>query len=102
MARPTRTRDRAASGRVTASIDALKNIAELINSGGQISIGQLPPVRCAAVANDDDNCLAMLQRQPGESLQDLFVRLDTAIAIAWNEARFIDEINPPLTPSRRP
>jgi hypothetical protein len=102
MARPTRTPDRAAPGRVTASIDALKNIAELINSGGQISVGQLPPVRCAAVANDDDNCLAMLQRRPGESLHDLLLRLDAAIAIAWNEARFIDEINPPSTPSRRP
>jgi hypothetical protein len=102
MARPTRTRDRAAPGRVTASIDALKNIAELINSGGQISVGQLPPVRCAAVANDEDNCLAMLQRQPGESLRDLLMRLDAAIATAWSEGRFIDEINPPIHASRRP
>ena len=72
----------------------------LIDSGGQISIGQLPPVPCAAVANDDYNCLAMLQRRPGESLHDLLLRLDAAIAIAWNDERFIDEINTPLTPSR--
>jgi hypothetical protein len=102
MARPTRTRDRAAPGRVTASINALENIAALINSGGQISVGQLPPIRCAAVANDDDNCLAMLQRRSGESLHDLLVRLDAAIAIAWSENRFIDEINPPTPASRRP
>ena len=102
MARPTRTRNRAAPGRVAASIDELKNITALIDSGGQISVGQLPPIRCAAVANDDDNCLAMLQRRSGENLHDLLLRLDAAIAIAWNEERFIDEINTPSNSSRRP
>ena len=57
--------------------------------------------RCCS-ANDDHNCLAMLQRRQGESLRDLLVRLDAAIAIAWNEERFIDEINPPNPVSRRP
>ena len=95
MARPTRTRKRASSGRVTTSVDALKNIATLIDGGGQINVGALPPISCAAIANDDDTCLAMLQRRPRETLHDLLVRLDAAIAIAWNEERFIDEINPP-------
>jgi len=99
MARPTRTSDRAAPGSVSASIDALKNITELIDSGGQISLGELPPVRCAAVASDDNNALAMLQRRTGESLHELLVRLDAAIALACNEQIFTDEINPP-TPSR--
>ena len=102
MARPTRTSDRAAPGSVSASIDALKNITELIDSGGQISLGELPPVRCAAVASDDNNALAMLQRRPGESLHELLVRLDAAIATAWSEERFIDEINPLIPASRRP
>ncbi len=102
MARAPRSRNRAAPSSVTTSVDALKNIAALIDSGGQISIGKLSPIRCAAVANDDDQCLAMLQRRPGETLQDLLVRLDAAIDIAWNEERFIDEINPPVVPSRRP
>ena len=81
--------------------DALANIAALIDDGGQITIGQLNPIECAAIANDDHNCLAMLQRRPEESLRDLLVRLDAAIATAWNEEIVIDEINPPL-PSRRP
>ena len=102
MARRTRTCDRAAPRGVSASSEALENIAELINSGGQISIGQIPPIPCAAIANDDHNCLAMLQRRQGESLHDLLVRLDAAIAIAWNEERFIDEINTPNPVSRRP
>lgn len=100
MARSTRTGTRAAPGSVSAPIDALRNITDLIDSGGQVSLGQLPPVRCAAVANDDHNCLAMLQRRPGETLHELLVRLDAAIALAWNEERFIDEINTPSPRSR--
>lgn len=80
--------------------DALANIAALIDEGGQITIGQLYPIKCAAIANDDHNCLAMLQRRPDESLRDLLLRLDAAIATACNEQIPIDEINPPL-PSRR-
>jgi len=102
MARPTRTRARAAPGRVTAAAEALKNIAELIDNGGQISIGQIAPIPCAAIANDDHTCLAMLQRRQGESLRDLLIRLDSAIGTAWSEERFIDEINPPQAVSRRP
>jgi len=86
---------------VSPSGDALANIAALIDEGGQITIGRLDPIACAAIANKTDyDCLAMLQRRPDESLRDLLVRLDAAIATAWNEAIVIDEINPPL-PSRR-
>ena len=102
MARRTRTRERAAPRGVSTPDDALENIDELVSSGGQISVGQIPPIPCAAIANDDHNCLAMLQRRQGESLRDLLMRLDAAIAIAWNEERFIDEINPPNPVSRRP
>ncbi len=102
MARRTRTRERAALRGVNTSSDALENIDELISSGGQISLGQMSPIPCAAIANDEHNCLAMLQRRNGESLRDLLVRLDAAIAIAWNEERFIDEINTPDPASKRP
>ncbi|MEI6722215.1 MAG: hypothetical protein WCO67_15735 [Betaproteobacteria bacterium] len=102
MARRTRIRERAALRGVNTSSDALENIDELISSGGQISLGQMSPIPCAAIANDEHNCLAMLQRRNGESLRDLLVRLDAAIAIAWNEERFIDEINSPNSVSRRP
>lgn len=102
MARRTGVPDRAAPGRLSASIDALENIVALIDSGGQISLGELPPIPCAAVASDDNNCLAMLKRRSGESLHDLLIRLDAAIALACNEQEFTDEINPPSTRSRRP
>jgi hypothetical protein len=101
MARRPATGDRIALGRVSPSLNDLQNIAELIDNGGQISIGGLDPIPCAAVANDDHQALAMLQRRPGESLHQLLVRLDSAIGIAWNEERLIDEINPPPAKSRR-
>ena len=71
----------------------LANIAALIKYGGQITIGALHPVECAAIANDEDNCLAMLSRTSGETLPQLLERLDSAIARAWETEEFTDEIN---------
>jgi hypothetical protein len=65
----------------------------LIDNGGQITIGALRPVDCAAVANDEDCCLAMLRRKPGETLEHLLHRLDAAIERAWATEELIDEIN---------
>ncbi len=102
MARRTPALARAASRSVAdCSGNGLKNIAALIESGGQVSIGKLWPIACAAVANDDHNCLAMLQRRPGESLHELLARLDAAIVNAWNGDCCIDEINPPSRTARR-
>jgi hypothetical protein len=78
----------------SAVAPSLENIAELIDNGGQISIGRLAPIECAAVANDEHDCLAMLKRRPGETLQQLLERLDAAIALASDGETFIDEINP--------
>lgn len=77
------------------------NIAALIESGGEITIGALYPITCAAVASDDSRCLAMLQRRPGETLQRLLERLDAAIDLAWTTDEFTDEINPPPAPTKR-
>ena len=46
-----------------------------------------------AVANDEDQCYAMLQRRPGETLQQLLERLDAAIDTAITTEEMIDEIN---------
>ena len=48
-----------------------------------------------SVANDDDNCLAMPVRRHGETLAQLLTRIDLAIAKAFTEDIFTDEINPP-------
>lgn len=96
MERPKRSRRGAAPGGVAAPGEApLANIAALIDDGGQITIGALRPIKCAAIANDDHHCLAMLQRQPGETLQQLLERLDAAIERAITTEQTIDEINSP-------
>lgn len=82
----------------------LPNIAELVDSEGQITIGALYPLRCVAIANDGHNSLAMLVRRDGETLTQLLIRLDAAIALAYDEDMFTDEVNAPpprQIPSRR-
>jgi hypothetical protein len=70
----------------------LQRIADFIEDG-QITLGQMDPVGCVAIANDGHNCLAMLVRNDGETLAQLLARLDQAIAKAIDEDIFTDEIN---------
>ncbi|HSA85939.1 MAG TPA: hypothetical protein VLE46_07140 [Nitrospira sp.] len=70
-----------------------KNIDALVKAGGEVTIGRIGPVPCAATAADEDQSLAMLMRRPGESLEKLLDRLDRAIVKAWDEEEYIDEIN---------
>ncbi len=71
----------------------LKNIEELIDNEGEITIGRIGPVCCGASASDEANCLAMLARRSGESFEALLIRLDAAIEAAIEHEIFADEIN---------
>ena len=82
--------------------EAFANIEFLIDGNGDITIGAVGPVRCAATAADEDQCLAMLVRRPGESLSELLQRLDAAIADAYENNVFVDEINAPLPRGSKP
>jgi hypothetical protein len=84
----------------TVVLDSLPNVSALIEAGGQISLGAVPPIDCAAVANDEHSCYAMLERRPKETLDQLMKRLDEAIASAWKTDVMVDEINPPAAPSK--
>jgi predicted RNase H-like HicB family nuclease len=91
----TRSLDEPSTGNdSTVDTLSLPNIAELIDYG-EITIGVVRPVGCVAVANDEDNCLAMLRRRQGETLAQLLTRLDQAIGKALADDIFTDEINPP-------
>ena len=81
---------------------AFENIEFLIDGNGDITIGAVGPVRCAATAADEDQCLAMLVRRPGESLSELLQRLDAAIADAYENNVFVDEINAPPPRGSKP
>lgn len=71
----------------------LKNIEELIDNEGEITIGRIGPVCCGASASDEASCLAMLARRSGESFEALLIRLDAAIEAAIEHEIFADEIN---------
>ncbi|MCJ7838021.1 MAG: hypothetical protein MUP61_02240 [Burkholderiales bacterium] len=86
------------------SLPDLPHIEQLVDGAGQITIGAIHPLRCVAIANDGHNSLAMLVRRDGETLTNLLIRLDAAIAKAYDEDKFTDEVNVPLsrqTPPRR-
>jgi hypothetical protein len=70
------------------------NLQSLIDDGGEITLGRVPRTKlCAVTASDEDQCLAMLQRREDESLVEMLDRLDAAVAYAWENDEFIDEIN---------
>jgi hypothetical protein len=78
-------------------ISDLKNIAALAEDGGEITLGRLDAIgKCAATAADDAQCLAMLVRRNGESLDALLQRLDAAIINAYENGIFTDEVNAPI------
>ncbi len=88
------TRDLSTSG--SEALPELPNIEQLVSDQGQITIGAIYPMRCVAIANDGHNSLAMLIRRDEETLTQLLTRLDAAIAKAYNENKFTDEVNVPL------
>jgi hypothetical protein len=69
------------------------HLQEFIDNGGQLSIGEIHPVTCAAVAADRDTMYAALVRRDGESLVDLLHRMDLALDKALSDEIFTDEIN---------
>jgi hypothetical protein len=97
MAGRCRTGHRDRSRRVTA--DTIEqnapwpHVQALINHGGNISIGQIYPIPCAAVASDEHNMLAALVQREGEGLVDLLNRLDAALDAAFTNEIYTDEIN---------
>jgi hypothetical protein len=75
-------------------ISGLNNIVALVEGGGRITLGHLDAIgKCTATATDDAQCLAMLVRRKSESLDALLQRLDAAIADAYENEHFTDEVN---------
>lgn len=71
----------------------MKNVEALIDDGGEITVGAIGLIECAATAADGHNTLAMLVRREGETLNALLKRLDNAIAKFYDDGTVIDEIN---------
>jgi hypothetical protein len=73
----------------------LAQLTAIVDGGGQFMIGTIKPVDGAAVAHDGKQTLAMLRRQPNETLEALLARLDHAVAVARHRGVRVDEINDP-------
>lgn len=73
----------------------MKNIEALIQNGGDITLGRLPPIDCAATAADGHNAIAMLVRRDGETLGALLKRLNRAIGTYYDSGETVDEVNGP-------
>ena len=81
-------------------VSSLPALEQFLAGEGQISIGTIGPIACAAVANDQHNMLAALVRRPDETLKQLLERLDRAVQLALEDEIFTDEINTPNNASR--
>jgi hypothetical protein len=64
-------------------------------ASSDITVGVIEPVGCVATATDGSICLAMLVRRDGETLHQLLLRLDLAVARAFVDDIFTDEVNLP-------
>lgn len=84
---------KAATTEVNPTAASLANIQGVIDSGGQIMVGTVAPIRDTAVAHDGRKTLVMLRRRPHEAIADLLGRLDVAIATAKATGSRVDEIN---------
>jgi hypothetical protein len=71
----------------------VKNIEALIADGGDITIGAIYSIECAATAADNHNTVAMLVRRESETLNALLKRLDKAIGKFYDNDEIVDEIN---------
>ena len=71
----------------------MKHIEALIDDGGEITVGDIHGVGCAASAADGRNTLAMLARRDGETLNALLKRLDRALGRYYDDGTVVDEVN---------
>ena len=78
-------------------ISALGNIQSFLdNTRGQITIGEIPPIRRAALAAQGKKARVALVSQEGETIAQLLQRLDTALGKAMDEDTVIDEVLPEI------
>jgi hypothetical protein len=71
----------------------MKNIHALVSDGGDITIGGIYPIKCAATAADSHNTVAAIVRRDGETLNALLKRLDKAVGRFYEHDEIIDDVN---------
>lgn len=65
----------------------------MLDEDGNISVGPIGPIACAAVASDKHVMYVALQRRREETLMQLLARLEKSLGPALDEDQYVDEIN---------
>ena len=86
--------------RRTASLAHLQ--AFLDDTRGQITLGEIPPIRRAALAAQGKKVRVALVGRDGETVAQLLERLDSALGKAMAEDAVIDEVLPEIKRRRSP
>ena len=76
--------------------------AFLDDTHGQITIGEIPPIRRAALAAQNKNARVSLVGRPNETVPELLQRLDTALADFIANGTVTDEVLPEIKRRRGP
>jgi hypothetical protein len=66
----------------------------VMSAGGQVTLGAVQPIGCAAIAHDGEHTRVALKRQNTENLMRFLLRLDEALVRALDNNTVVDEINP--------
>jgi hypothetical protein len=70
--------------------------AFLDETRGQITIGEIPPIRRAALAAEGKRVRVALVGRDGETLGQLLERLETALERVMTEGTVVDEVLPEI------
>ncbi len=70
--------------------------AFLDDTHGQITIGEIPPIRSAALAAQGKKVRVALVRRDNETVSELLLRLDAALAQALANDTSVDEVLPEI------
>jgi hypothetical protein len=70
--------------------------AFLDESRGQITVGEIPPIRSAALAAERKKVRVALVRRDKETVTELLLRLDTSLGKAIAEDTTFDEVLPEI------
>lgn len=83
--------------KLTSPNDPFKNIQAFVDgTRGQITIGEIPPIRSAALAAVGKKVRVALVRRDAETVSDFLLRLDAALGRAIQSDTVIDEVLPEI------
>ena len=86
-----------------ASVASFKHIqAFLDNTRGQITIGEIPPIRRATLAAEGKKVRVALVCGDNETVADLLQRLDASLGKALADNTVVDEVLPEIKRRRGP